>query len=160
MRQIKFVVYGVPKPKERVNMVALKQCARCTRKTVRPVCPCGSNDLRFLTTFASTPQATVMYENLVKMSAHEAMTTQQVERFDMACEVAMIAWLPIPKSRAKKLKEGDWHTQRPDGDNICKAICDAMLAVVYADDSIVSRITIEKRWTSGTPRCDVEIREL
>lgn len=53
-------------------------------------------------------------------------------------------WFKIPKSRLKKLNNGDPHRQKPDGDNLYKAVIDAL---VDNDEKIASgRFT--KRWTN------------
>lgn len=52
-------------------------------------------------------------------------------------------YLPIPKSRIKKLKHGDYHQQKPDLDNMIKGLLDAL----KKDDSDVSTIVCNKYWT-------------
>jgi len=45
------------------------------------------------------------------------------------------------------------HTVRPDGDNILKAICDAL----FLNDQMVYKMSIEKLWCDGgAPRVEVE----
>jgi Holliday junction resolvase RusA-like endonuclease len=61
--------------------------------------------------------------------------------------------LPIAKSR-RGLAEGDRHTQKPDADNLLKALMDALLE----DDSGVWDVRATKLWTTG-PGC-IEIGEL
>jgi Holliday junction resolvase RusA-like endonuclease len=39
-----------------------------------------------------------------------------------------------------------WHTQKPDVDNVAKAILDA-LKNRWRDDTQVARLTVDKRWT-------------
>lgn len=59
--------------------------------------------------------------------------------------LSWIAFFPMPKSWSKKKKleyAGKPHTQRPDRDNIDKAILDAL----FEEDSVIYRGTIEKRW--------------
>lgn len=54
--------------------------------------------------------------------------------------------MPMPKSWSKKKKAellGQAHQQKPDVDNLCKALLDA----VYADDSGVHDIRISKIWS-------------
>jgi Holliday junction resolvase RusA-like endonuclease len=53
--------------------------------------------------------------------------------------------LPMPKSwgKAKRLSmEGQPHTQKPDIDNLVKAVFDAL----YTDDSHIWHFSAEKRW--------------
>lgn len=59
--------------------------------------------------------------------------------------LSWIAFFPMPKSWSKKKKleyAGKPHRQRPDRDNIDKAILDAL----FEEDSVIYRGTIEKRW--------------
>lgn len=54
--------------------------------------------------------------------------------------------LPMPKSWSKKKQaqmHGMPHTQKPDIDNLTKALLDAL----YQDDSFIWQLTIEKRWS-------------
>lgn len=54
-------------------------------------------------------------------------------------------YLPMPPSWSKKKRaafNGKPHRQKPDVDNLCKALLDA----VYTDDCAISSISIEKRW--------------
>jgi len=53
--------------------------------------------------------------------------------------------IPMPKSWSAKKKlemNGQPHTQKPDLDNLIKALLDA----IYGDDSVVWSISAEKRW--------------
>jgi Holliday junction resolvase RusA-like endonuclease len=54
-------------------------------------------------------------------------------------------YLPMPKSWSKKKKDlmnGKPHKQKPDVDNICKAVMDALLP----EDSHIYKIDCEKYW--------------
>ena len=56
---------------------------------------------------------------------------------------------PMPQSWSYKkqaaMREA-WHTQKPDIDNVVKAILDA-LKDRWRDDTQVARLTVDKRWT-------------
>ena len=57
-------------------------------------------------------------------------------------------FIPMPKSWTKKKKAekvGTLHDQKPDVDNLCKALLDA----VYDDDSIIGDIRITKLWSEA-----------
>jgi len=56
------------------------------------------------------------------------------------CHITFV--LPIPKSKLKKLVEGQPHKQRPDVDNLCKSVMDAVLK----EDSHIYDIRITKVW--------------
>ena len=52
-----------------------------------------------------------------------------------------------PKSWSKKKKaEADWHTSKPDMDNLEKSVLDALNGIAYKDDSQVCKVTKEKKW--------------
>jgi len=72
-------------------------------------------------------------------------------------EVSWVAYFPIPKSwpkYKKKAMAGAYHRQKPDRDNVDKAILDA----IFDDDSIICKGTIIKRWDDGDgPRIELEI---
>lgn len=62
--------------------------------------------------------------------------------------VSWVAYLPIPKSWPKKKKDSHrntLHRQKPDRDNIDKAILDAL----WEDDSGIASGSLEKRWDDG-----------
>jgi Holliday junction resolvase RusA-like endonuclease len=100
---------------------------------------------------------TVNYEGLVGLAAQEALRGDQ---FVGPTRVELTAWFQIPKTRAKKLAEGDWHTQRPDTDNIEKSVLDGLNGIAWADDSLVCSIEAVKRWTTGIARVEVTISDL
>lgn len=53
--------------------------------------------------------------------------------------------LPMPKSWSKKKKDalrGQPHQQKPDIDNLAKALLDAL----YGDDSHIHTLSLHKRW--------------
>ena len=59
---------------------------------------------------------------------------------------------PVPPSCSKKERdarlEQGWHTQKPDRDNLAKALMDAMNHIeVWEDDSQVCTGNVEKRWS-------------
>ena len=68
----------------------------------------------------------------------------------------------MPKSWSKKKRSGlvgDLHDSKPDGDNVLKAIKDALTDCgVWNDDAQVALAFISKRW-SETPQTEIWIRE-
>ena len=69
--------------------------------------------------------------------------------------VSFVAYLPMPKSWSQKKKDamrGQPHQQKPDIDNVGKALLDAL----YQDDSKIWSVTWAKRWEDEDgPRFDV-----
>ncbi len=77
------------------------------------------------------------------------------EDFEDAYSLSWVAYLPIPKSWSKKKKEemrGDYHRQKPDRDNIDKAILDTL----FKDDSGIAIGNLTKKWDDGQgPRIEL-----
>lgn len=69
--------------------------------------------------------------------------------------LSWIAYLPIPKSWSKKKKAemaGQYHRQKPDRDNIDKAILDSL----FSEDCMIAAGQITKRWDDGDgPRIEL-----
>ena len=109
-----------------------------------------------------TPEKTKAYENAI-----QAAYLQQCDnvRFPEGCqlELRVTAYFKIPKSAGKKKREimllGEVRpTKKPDGDNILKAVADALNGVAYKDDACVVKMEIEKYY--GEPeRIDVVLQE-
>lgn len=59
--------------------------------------------------------------------------------------VTVIATWARPKSQPKR-NPPIYRTSRPDADNVAKAVLDAGIAVLWADDSCVVRLVVEKRY--------------
>jgi Holliday junction resolvase RusA-like endonuclease len=59
--------------------------------------------------------------------------------------VELVFHMPMPKSWSKKKRElmlGKPHQQRPDWDNLSKAVCDALVK----EDSVIWRCMATKLW--------------
>lgn len=53
------------------------------------------------------------------------------------------------------------HIQRPDADNLAKAVMDALTDIgVWRDDSQVMRLKVSKYWTWGCSGCDVHVLQI
>lgn len=64
-----------------------------------------------------------------------------------------------PKSWTKKKKEAAfWHTQKPDADNLAKAVKDALNGVAYRDDSQICDMKLAKIW-GETDRITIELEK-
>ena len=137
MRTVRFTVPGPPKGKARARTVRTR----------------GGQ------TFSYTPEGTVLYENLIKISFSQ--TGERPFEADQSLHVSMTAYYPIPKSTSRKKKEemiaGHLRpAKKPDIDNIIKSILDALNGVAYHDDTQVVAVFAEKYY-SDTPRVEVEI---
>ena len=82
--------------------------------------------------------------------------------FSGPVEVSIVAWFPMPSSWSKKKRkqhEWRWHTQKPDGDNLAKAVLDA-LKEHWNDDCQVAMLTVRKRWHSGAGLTEIRVSEI
>lgn len=94
---------------------------------------------------AYTPKETVKFESVVRQLA--AMIFQNPIEGPVGVEI--YATFEPAKSWSKKKTAdylGQWHIQKPDADNLQKAILDGLNRIAFADDSQVARTVCEKRW--------------
>ena len=66
-----------------------------------------------------------------------------------ALAVSMVFSFGRPKSNKTQ-----WHTQRPDLDNLAKAVLDALHGIAFLDDAVVDEMMLSKTW--GEPGVFVE----
>lgn len=133
----KFVIYGDPVAKGR---------------------PRFSNHGGYIRTY--TPQKTVAYENLVKMSYQQQIGNADLLHGGIKAEIT--AYFPIPKSISKKqreimLKENVYVLKKCDCDNIAKIILDSLNKIAYDDDKQVAELEVKKFYSSN-PRVEVELK--
>ena len=88
-----------------------------------------------------TPQVTKDYEALVGWIYHQ--TDGKITDLPVRLDIEMR--FKIAKSR-KDLKVGDYHIQRPDGDNVVKTITDGLKGFAYYDDCQVAVCNSKKIW--------------
>jgi len=105
---------------------------------------------------------TASYENLVKMVASQTMW--QRKPLEGPLFMDLVAYIPIPKSKSKKIIESmllgtTSPTSRPDLDNYIKSVSDGCNKLVFNDDSQIVIIHASKRY-SDTPRLEVFIAPL
>ena len=107
---------------------------------------------------AFTPKATVSFESVVRSLAQAKFPAP----LEGAVSVEVQAVFEPPASWSKKKRAafvGQWHTQRPDRDNLEKAILDGLNRIAFADDSQVAHGTSSKKW-GETAETRVVIRAL
>lgn len=126
-----------------------------------PGMPQGKARARTVKGHTYTPDKTVNYEALIKM------TFMQKYKQLMMCKqisIDITACFGIPKS-ASKIKtqlmlEGTIRpTKKPDLDNIAKVVCDSLNEIAYHDDSQIVEL-IARKFYSDKPRVEIEIREV
>lgn len=107
---------------------------------------------------AYTPAKTVAYENAIGFYAFDLMADREL--LDGPVSLTVFAQFQIPKSRAKGKNAvfvGSWHVGKPDGDNILKAVGDALNGIVWRDDCQVAMASIIKTY-SDKPRLVIEVK--
>lgn len=107
-----------------------------------------------------TPEKTKEFEEKVR----DCWRTQSGKGFagKVPLLASVVAYFPIPKSVSKKKAEamaGTFHVNRPDSDNIAKAILDSLNGLAYPDDSAVQIDHCWKVYTNAAPRVEVKIYE-
>ena len=86
-----------------------------------------------------TPAWSAEYESAIA-AAYQATGG---ERHEGPVEVSIKVFRPLPSSR-RKSQETEPDTFKPDLDNVCKAVLDALNGIAYWDDRQVTRLVAEK----------------
>lgn len=121
-----FFVAGTPVPKARARVVRFGGMTR-----------------------SYTPEQTVNYETLVKITAIEAMQDRPPSLDPLALDMTIFVVPPASWSDKRRNAAiwGDFMpTRKPDASNILKSIEDGMNGVVYRDDSQLCSVTVHKRY--------------
>ena len=110
---------------------------------------------------AYTPEKTVNYETLVKLSYQQQCAGVKFPD-GVPLSVRINAYFPIPKSTSKKkraqMEAGEiMHLKKPDCDNVAKACLDALNGIAFYDDSQVCDLTVMKLY-SESPRVCITIK--
>lgn len=141
MDKIVFAVPGPPQGKARARTVKNKNTGKA---------------------MSFTPDKTVLYENWIRtcyMQANGGLFNN-MEMLDI--NVAAFFAIPKSTSRAKRalMLSGELRPmKKPDGDNILKAVCDALNGLAYGDDRQLTDKSIHK-WYSNEPRLEITIMKL
>jgi Holliday junction resolvase RusA-like endonuclease len=109
-----------------------------------------------------TPEKTRTYEGMIRTAAMAEIGNKPP--FEDPVEFVMRAIFPVPASWSGKKRQqallGEIKPgKKPDLDNIAKAWNDALNGVVYRDDSLICRMTLDKRYGSQ-PLVVVTVRPL
>ena len=71
-------------------------------------------------------------------------------------EVHVLAWFPLPQRRRPGVRPGWPYRQKPDADNVIKAVCDAL----WARDELIAGSSCWCSWDDGRgPRLEVWWRD-
>ena len=138
---ISFFVPGQPVPKARPRTVRNKKTGKV---------------------HSFTPENTVIFENLVKTKAEEAMRGWKPILGPV--EAKIFVGLAVPTSWSQKRRNEALRgeiapTKKPDLDNVVKTIKDGMNAIVYRDDNQIVRVNASKHYTA-TPGVFVTVQQI
>lgn len=94
-----------------------------------------------------TPKRCRDYKAAVAIAAKAAMRGK--EPFEGAVHIILQFSFKTPKSWPKNKQAVAGivgHTSRPDWDNLAKSVTDAMIGIVYKDDSQIETASVDKRY--------------
>lgn len=96
-----------------------------------------------------TPEKTRTYEGMIRTAAAVELVGRAA--FDEPLEFTLRAVFPVPASWSERKRQqaivGEIKPgKKPDLDNIAKAWNDALNGVAYRDDSLICRMTLDKRY--------------
>lgn len=114
--------------------------------------------------YTHTPLRTKIFENQI---AQYYIAQSKAFKFDKGVPLEVDLWfgLPVPKSFTKKkcrmIESGElWHTVKPDCDNLCKAVLDALNDVAWHDDAQIASLKVHKGYSSDGAYINLRISEL
>lgn len=162
--EYKFTVSGTPVAKARPKFSNMFRCSRCskyfrTQKDGNNQCPqCGSRKFVVITNVRASTKS-----GGFETSVHMAFTVTHgaVIPTDAGVKLFIRAFFPPPKAtpqyRKKEIEEGLIPVlKKPDADNVAKSVLDALNTIVYTDDKLVYRLSVEKYY-SFRPRTEVVV---
>ena len=96
------------------------------------------------------------WRQAVAISAQQQMKDQKAELLTRACSVSVVFRFKRPKAhfttngQLRAAAPEHCIVKRNDIDKCCRSTLDALTDVVFADDSLVTALTAEKRYCIGT----------
>ena len=88
--------------------------------------------------------------------------TQCKTYFEGAIRLEITFFMPIPKSLSKKKRDGlvgQFHTKKPDTDNLLKSVKDALEGTFYKNDSQICEVVAKKVY-SEFPSTEFKIESI
>lgn len=117
-----------------------------------PIKPMAKQSTRFGGKKAYQPADVVNYHTYIRLMAREAMMRNQWHILGCPLSVEITAVFTAPKSmkRADRERIALGHnihkTTKPDLDNLAKATLDPLNGLVWADDALITDLSVSKRW--------------
>ena len=106
-------------------------------------------------TWSYTPKGTKEFEESIKNAFLSNENVEKVQQYDGPVKVWIRAYFEPPKSLSKVKREDllnkhSEYLKKPDGDNIAKAVCDALNGVAYKDDCSVYELMVDKYYRESS----------
>lgn len=114
----------------------------------------------FVSTY--TPEKTREYELKVSCEARRSMGMRAPIVGPVELKIELSMGIPASWSKKKRLQATTGEirpTSKPDWENVCKALCDALNGIAWMDDSQVVEATVSKRYTEE-PCAIIKVRPL
>lgn len=117
--------------------------------------------LNMITGHVYTPNKTKEYETLIQQEF--IVKYKKIEQIETRVLIEIIAHIKIPKNakkgdREKMLLDEISPIKKPDIDNIAKVVLDSLNKFIIKDDTQVSKIIIEKKY-SETEKLEIKVEE-
>lgn len=109
-----------------------------------------------------TPERAAKAKKTVRDYAFVAMRPRKLTEQAVVLTVRFIFPTPAswPKAKRKDAFEKRLlHTQKPDLDNLLKLVKDALIGVVFVDDSQIVSVVAHKNW-GGVGRVEIEVADI
>lgn len=141
-------------PSFRVNSIPVAQ----PRQRHRVLTVAGKS---FAQNYTPTKAPVNVFKAAVQAEAAKAFPNGPMEG---PVHLAVIFIMPRPQSMrwAKREMVREWHAKKPDAENLCKSLMDAMTGYCFVDDCQVVILGAQKLIASGdeSPHVEVEVRSL
>jgi len=115
-----------------------------------------------ITNYLPSDHAVHDWKRLVRVELALAFKERGLLPIDQAIGVDLAFVMPLAKSKRRKVNHRKWHEQKPDKDNLEKAVLDALSGIAWTDDAKVSCGMTTKviAGDGDTPGVAIRIRSL
>lgn len=122
----------------------------------------GRPGKQFVQNYTPATDPVTAFKATVRMAAQQAIGQMQPLSGPLAVDLIFV--FPRPQAKVWKSKPMPryFHTGKPDRDNLCKSLQDALNGLAWVDDAQICAGTIEKYHAAGDeqPHCVVTIKEI
>lgn len=105
-----------------------------------------------------TPKKTVDFEREIRSIARKYIL-HRYSKFPWPIKTPIVVDLVFWFAKPKKPKF-DVPAVRPDVDNFCKSVLDALNSLIIQDDSLIVKLIAEKKYSTDEPKIDLTIYEV